>query len=94
VLKYAFDDGGVLGGAGAEVAGSGVEGGMAEEGLDLGRVGAALPEPGGVGVAEPVRAQARKSGVVADSEHDLGDAGVGEPSTLPGPQRPAVAALA
>src|SRR6201994_1545081 len=36
VLKYAVYDGGVLGGASAEVAGSGVEGGMAMEGLDLG----------------------------------------------------------
>ena len=55
LVEDALDDGGGgLGGAGAEVPGAGVQGGVAEEGLDLGGVGAALAEAGGEGVAEPV----------------------------------------
>jgi hypothetical protein len=37
LVEDALDDGGDLGGAGAEVPGAGVQGGVAEEGLDLGR---------------------------------------------------------
>ncbi|SNY72890.1 hypothetical protein SAMN05421748_14444 [Paractinoplanes atraurantiacus] len=47
-------------------------------------VGAAVPEPSGVGVAQPVRAQAGQVGVGADGEDDLGDAGDGEPAALAG----------
>jgi hypothetical protein len=42
LVEDALDDGSGLGGAGAEVPGAGVQGGVAEEGLDLGGVGAAL----------------------------------------------------
>ncbi|GAB3086004.1 hypothetical protein [Micromonospora schwarzwaldensis] len=77
-VEDALDEGGLFGGAGAEVAGGGVEGGVAEQGLSLGRVGATLPETGGVGVAQPVQAQAGQSGVGADGKDDLGDAEGGE----------------
>ncbi len=56
LLEDAVDDGGLLGVAGAEVAGGGLDGGMAEESLDLGGVGAALAQAVGVCVAEPVGA--------------------------------------
>jgi hypothetical protein len=56
LLEDAVDDGGLFGVAGAEVAGGGFDGGLAEERLDLCGVGAALAEAGGVGVAEPVGA--------------------------------------
>ena len=42
LVEDTLNDGGGLGGAGAEVPGAGVQGGLAEEGLDLGGVGAAL----------------------------------------------------
>ena len=42
LVEDALDDGGGLGAAGTEVSGAGVQGGVAEEGLDLGGVGAAL----------------------------------------------------
>ena len=42
LVEDALDDGGGLGRAGAEVPGAGVQGGVAEEGLDLSDVGAAL----------------------------------------------------
>jgi hypothetical protein len=45
VIEDPLDDGGVLGWSGAEVPGRGVDGGVAEEGLDLGGVGPALAEP-------------------------------------------------
>ncbi len=68
-----------------EVAGGGVEGGVTEQGLDLGGIGTALAEPGGVSVAKPVRAEARLASVGADGEDDMGDAGGGEPAALTGP---------
>lgn len=58
LLEHGFDDGGLFGGAGAEVAGAGFDGGVVEQGLDLGDVGAALAQAGAVGVAEFVGAQA------------------------------------
>jgi len=92
VIEDALDHGGVLGCSGAEVPGRSVDGGVSEQGLDLGGVGATLAQPGGIGVAEPVRAQAADSGVVADGEDHLGDAGVSEPATLAGPERARLAA--
>ena len=59
---------------------------MAEQGLDLRGVGAALAESGGVGVAEPVGAKAGDPGGCADGEDDLGDAGNGQPAALASPQ--------
>jgi hypothetical protein len=46
LVEDVLDDGGGLGGAGADVPGAGVQGGVAEEGLDLGGVGAALATGG------------------------------------------------
>ena len=66
LVEDCFDDGGLLGCAGAEVARRGVKGGVAEQGLDLGGIGAALAQPGGVGVPEPVRPETLKSRVFAD----------------------------
>ena len=74
MVEDCFDDGGGFGGAGAEVSGGAVECGVAEQGLDLGDVGAALAQPGGVAVSEPVRAQTRDASVIAGGKHDLGDA--------------------
>ena len=55
--------------------------------------GAVLAQPGGVGVAQPVRPQPRDAGGFADLEYDLGDAGGGQPATaLADPQRPGLAA--
>lgn len=54
VVEDALDDGGVLGRSGAEVPGRGVEGSVSEQGLDLGRVGSALAEARGEGVAAGV----------------------------------------
>lgn len=57
---------------------------MPEQGLDLGGVGVLLlPQPGGVGVAQPVRAQALDTCVGADGEDDLGEAGDRQRSALP-----------
>ena len=86
------DDGGLFVFACAEVAGGGFDGGEAEQGLDLGGVGAALAQAGGVGVAAAMGPQAWDTGVVADGQDDLDDAGDGERAALPGPQRPGMAA--
>ena len=43
LLEDCLDDGGLFGGCFAEVASRGVEGGVAEQGLDLGDVGSAVP---------------------------------------------------
>lgn len=58
-----------------------------EQRLELRGAPAALAQPGGVGVAQAVRAQAGRAGGVADDEHHLADAGGGQPAALPGPQR-------
>jgi hypothetical protein len=79
------DDGGLFVFARAEVAGGGFDGGEAEKGLDLGGVGAALAQTGGVGVAAAMGPQAWDAGVVADGQDDLDDAGDGERAALPGP---------
>ncbi|SDL18999.1 hypothetical protein SAMN05421869_12351 [Nonomuraea jiangxiensis] len=62
---------------------------MAEEGLDL---GAGFAQPGGVGMAEPMGAEAGELGVVADGRHHLDDPGDGQGSALAGPQRAGLAA--
>lgn len=62
LLEDAVDEGGQFGTPGAGVPSGGLDGGLAEERLDLGGVGAALAT-GGVGVAEPVGAEAGDSGV-------------------------------
>lgn len=85
VAEDALDDGGVLGRAGPEVPGRGVDGGVAEQGLDLGGVGAALAQARGESVPAAVRAKALDVGVGAGGEHDLGDAGAGQRAALPGP---------
>jgi hypothetical protein len=51
------DDGGLLGGFGAEVAGAGLDGGVVQRGLDLGDTGPSLAEPGPAGAALDVRAK-------------------------------------
>ena len=76
----------------AEVAGGGFDGGEAEQGLDLGGVGAALAQACGRGVAAAMGPQAGDAGVVAGGQDDLDDAGDGERAALPGPQRPGIAA--
>ncbi len=65
---------------------------MAEEGLDLSDVSAALAQAGGVGVAAAVGAQAWDAGGGADGERDLDDPGDCERAALPGPERARVAA--
>lgn len=50
----------------------GVDRGETEERLDLGDVGTALTEPGSVGVAKSLRAQAIDSAVRTDGTDDLG----------------------
>lgn len=60
LVEDAVDDGGLLGCASAEIPSRGVEGGVAEEGLDLSDVSTAFAQSGGVGVAEPMGAQAGK----------------------------------
>lgn len=86
------DELGLLGGADAQVPGGGVERGVAEVRLDLRGVGAALAEPGGEGVAEPVWPGDRSGQRRTDGEHDLGDPGRREPAALPGPHRTGLAA--
>lgn len=85
MIEDPLDDGGVLGRSGAEVPGRGVDGGVAEEGLDLGGVGSALAEARAEGVAAAVGARAWDVGAGAGGEDDLGDAGDGERAALPGP---------
>src|SRR4051794_11586045 len=72
VVQGAVDQLGYLGGAGPEVPGGGLDRRVAEEVLDLGGVGAVLSEPGGVGVSEPVGAQAGQAGVGADRADHVG----------------------
>ena len=69
------DDGGLLAFARAEVAGGGFDGGEPEQGLDLGGVGTALAQAGGVGMAAAMRPQAGDAGVVAGGKDDLDNAG-------------------
>ena len=64
---------------------------MAEKGLDLSDVGTAFAQPGGVGMAEPIGAEAGEPGVVADGQHNLDDPGDGQGSALAGPQRTGLA---
>lgn len=92
LVEDAFDDGGLLGGAGPEVPAGVLDRRVAEQGLDLGGVGAALPQSGGVGVAQPVRSQVGDAGVGADCEDHLGDAGDGQRASLSTPQRAGLAA--
>ena len=65
---------------------------MAEEGLDLGDVRAALPEASGVGVATAVGTKAFDARAGADGQDDLDDAGDGQEAALSGPERAGVAA--
>ena len=91
-IEDPLDYRGGFGGSGAEVAGGGIERGVTEEGLDLGDVGAALAQAGGVGVAAAVGTQAGNAGVGAGGQDDLDDAGDCQRAALPGPERAGVAA--
>ena len=51
-----------------------------------------MAQAGGVGVAEPVGAEAGDSGVFPDGQDHLGDPGVGERAALSGPHRPVMGA--
>jgi hypothetical protein len=68
LLENALDDFGLFGLAGAEVAGSGLDGGQTEEGLDLGGVGSALAQAGRVSVATAVGPKAGEAGGLADGQ--------------------------
>jgi hypothetical protein len=88
----AVDEVGDLGGADAEVAAGGLQGGVAEDLLDVGEVGSALAQPGGQGVPQVVRTQLLQPGVGADGQDDLRQPGNGQRSALPGPERAGFAA--
>ncbi len=60
---------------------------MAEQRLDLGDVRAALPQPGGETVPQPVRSQPLDAGPAADRKHHLGDARARQRAALAQPQR-------
>lgn len=87
LLEDALDHDRPLAGTGAEVPAGGFHRGVPEQGLYLRHIGAALAQPGGVGVPQPVRPQPLDAGLAADRQHHRGQARDRQRPALAQPQR-------